>query len=123
MTWKIVDLIVNLVSCHCHQFLYSNKHFSCHSNEHLFFYTFERKKKLSLLYWQSYKLYSVLIVYKKTTMQCTLVNGESRNSNYDDLLWVHELGTEVDRERGRGTSSKNRLESPLYIYIYIYIYI
>ena len=26
MTWRVVDLIANLVSCHCHQFLYSNKH-------------------------------------------------------------------------------------------------
>ena len=26
MTWRVVDLIANLVSCQCYQFLYSNKH-------------------------------------------------------------------------------------------------
>ena len=30
--------------------------------------------------------------------QSVLYNGESRNSNYDDLLWVH--GPRVDRGRG-----------------------
>ena len=56
--------------------------------------------------------------------QSVLYNGESRNSNYDDLLWVH--GPRVGNwswQRG-GTSSKNRLESPLiHILIHKYIHI
>ena len=55
-----------------------------------------------------------------------LYNGESRNSNYDDLLWVHgpQVGNWSWQRVGGGTSSKNRLESPLiYIYVCMYIYI
>ena len=71
-----------------------------------------------------------MIVYKKKhharyVCQSVLYNGESRNSNYDDLLWVHgpRFGNwSWQTARGGGTSSKNRLESPL-IYIYVYIYI
>ena len=69
-----------------------------------------------------------MIVYKKKhharyICQSVLYNGESRNSNYDDLLWVHgpRVGNWSWQRAGVGTSSKNRLESPL-IYIYIYIY-
>ena len=55
--------------------------------------------------------------------QSVLYNGESRNSNYDDLFWVHgpRVGNWSWQRAWVGTSSKNRLESPL-IYIYIYIY-
>ena len=51
-----------------------------------------------------------------------LYNGESRNSNYDDLLWVQgpRVGNWSRQRAGWGTSSKNRLKSPL-IYIYIFI--
>ena len=72
-----------------------------------------------------------MIVYKKKhharyVCQFVLYNGESRNSNYVDLLWVpRTTGWELKlTECGGGdTSSKNSLESPLiYIYIYIYIY-
>ena len=53
-----------------------------------------------------------------------LYHGESRNSNYDDLLWVHgpRVGNWSWQRAGGSTSSKSRLETPL-IYIYIYIYI
>ena len=45
-----------------------------------------------------------------------LYNGESHNSNYDDLLWVHRpwVGNWSWQGWG-GTSSKNRLESPLHV--------
>ena len=53
-----------------------------------------------------------------------LYDGESRISNYDDLLWVHgpRVGNWSWLSAGGGTSSKNKQESPL-IHIHIYIYI
>ena len=62
-----------------------------------------------------------MIVYKKKkhharyVCQSVRYNGESRNSNYDDLLWVHgpRVGNWSWQSAVGGTSSKNRLESPL----------
>ena len=98
------------VCVYCHQFLYSNKHIFLVIVMNIFSFLlyFWKEKKISyLLYQQDYKLYSILIVYQKKKKkhharylcQSVLYNGESRISNYDDLLWFpdHRLGTEVDR--------------------------
>ena len=69
-------------------------------------------------YYLIYKLYSILIVYKKNTVQGTFVNLFYTMENHAIATMMtyfgstdHGLRTEVDR--GGGTSSKNRLESPL----------
>ena len=96
----------------------------------LFYYTFERKKNylIDCINKTTNYIVSWLFTKKKHharyVCQSVLYNGESRNSNYDDLLWVHGplVGDWRWQRAGGGTSSKNRLELPL-IYIYIYIYI
>ena len=111
-------------SCVCvysHQFLYSNKHI-------FLVYTFERKKNYLIYCINKTTNYIVSWLFTKKhharyVCQSVLYNGESCDSNYVDLLWVH--GPRVGNwswQRAGGTSSKNRLELPL-IYIYIYIFL
>ena len=109
------------VCVYCHQFLYSNKHIFLVIVMNIFSF---------LLYFWKEKYYIIYCINKTTNYivswlftkkhharyvcQSVLYNGESRNSNYDDLLWVH--GPRVGNsswQRAGGTSSKNRLESPL----------
>ena len=76
-----------------------------------FTFTFYCIKKTTnyIVYWLFTKKH-----HARYVCQSVLYNGESRNSNYDDLLWVH--GPRVGNwswQRVGGTSSKNRLESPL----------
>ena len=69
---------------------------------------FWKEKKLSyLLYQQDYKLYSILIVYKKNTMQSTFVNLCYTMENHAIATMMtyfgstdHGLGTEVDSGGG-----------------------
>ena len=49
MTWRVVDLIANLVSCHCHQFLFSNKHIFLVIVMNIFFSSILLKEKKIIL--------------------------------------------------------------------------
>ena len=124
------------VCVYCHQFLYSNKHIFLVIVMNIFsFLRYFWKEKNYLIYCinkTTNHIVSWLFAKKKHharyVCQSVLYNGESCNSNYDDLLWVH--GPRVGNwswQRAWGcTSRKNRLQSPLiytYIYMYIYIYI
>ena len=119
------------VCVYCHQFLYSNKHIFLVVVMNIFsFLLYFWKEKNYLIYCinkTTNYIVSWLFTKKKHharyVCQSVLYNGESRNSNYDDLLWVHgpRVGNWSWQRAGGCTSSKNRLESPLIIYIYIYI--
>ena len=110
MTWRVVDLIANLVSCHCHQFLYSNKHIFLVivMKSSLFFDTFERKKNYLIYCINKTTNYIVSCLFtKKTTMQGTLVNVCYTMENHAIATMMtyfgstdHGLGNEVDRGRG-----------------------
>ena len=115
------------VCVYCHQFLNSDKHIFLVIGMNISFLLYFWKEKNYLIYCINKTTnYIVSWLFTKKhharyVSQSVLYHGESRNSNYDDLLWVH--GPRVGNwswQRVGGMSSKNRLESPL-IYIYIYI--
>ena len=128
---------IETTSCVCvyfHQFHYSNKHIFLVIVMNICFLLYFWKEKNYLIYCINKTTnYIVSWLFTKKhharyVCQYVLYNGESRNSNDDDLLWVHRPRVGELKLTEVGTSSKNWLESPLiyiykYIYIYIYIYI
>ena len=84
------------VCVYCHQFLYSNKHIFLVIVMNIFsFLLYFWKEKNYLIYCinkTTNYIVSWLFIKKhhaRYVCQSVLYNGESRNSNYDDLLWVH----------------------------------
>ena len=107
------------VCVYCHQFLYSNKHIFLVIVMNISFLLYFWKEKNYLIYRiNKTRNYIVSWLFTKNhharyVSQSVLYNGESRNSNYDDLLWVHGPRVGNWSWQSGGTSSKNRLESPL----------
>ena len=86
------------VCVYCHQFLYSNKHIFLVIVMNIFsFLLYFWKEKNYLIYCinkTTNYIASWLLTKKKKhharyVCQSVLYNEESRNSNYEDLLWVH----------------------------------
>ena len=116
---------IETTSCVCvysHQFLYSNKHIFLVIVMNIFSFLlyFWKEKNYLIYYINKTTKYIVSWLFTKKhdaryVCQSVLYNGESCNSNYDDLLWVHgpRVGNWSWQRAGACTSSKNRLELPL----------
>ena len=112
----------------CHQFLYSNKHIFLVIVMNIFSFLLYFWKEKNYLIYCINKTTNYIIAWLFTkkhharyVSQSVLYNGESRNSNYDDLLWVHgpRVGNWSWQRAGGGRVAKIGLSRHWYIYIYI----